>query len=257
MVKKSFDILLHEKQLVAAGQIVNEATHAQVTRIINVGTSLVESKNCLALAQKFSHVYAALGIHPNDCTPTWRNDLKELTKLLTTHGDRVVAIGECGIDKHYPDYNLPRQIDAFKAHIELALTHDRALIVHSRDAYDETLSVLQPYKNDITRGVIHCFSEDQAFADTALSFGFVLGIGGPLTYPKNDTLRSVFSTVPLEKIILETDAPFLPPQQLRGKQNHPKNIASIAQYLADLRDVSVQEIARVTTDNAQRIFKIT
>ena len=160
------------------------------------------------------------------------------------------------MDRHYPDYNLPRQIDVFRAHIECALEHNLPIIVHTRDARDETLEVLHEYRNDPLSGSIHCFSEDLEFAQETIKLGFVLGIGGPLTYPKNNTLRNVFTTVDLNNIVLETDAPFLPPQDFRGKQNHPLHIATIAHYLAELRNVSFEEIAHATTTNAQRVFKL-
>jgi len=240
-----------------AQQIVDEAVAHDVTTIINVGTSLVESVNCIELAKKFEPVIAAVGIHPNDCTADWRNDFKEIEKLVKNgHDNKIVGIGECGIDMYRPGYDLQRQKDAFKAHIELALEHDLALIVHSRTAYDETLRALEEFKGQVTRGIIHCFSYDQAFADQVIEWNYVLGIGGVITYPKNDALRNIVTTVPLEKIVLETDAPFLPPQIIRGKQNHPKHIRTIAEYLAELRGVSLKEVARVTTGTVKKTFEL-
>ncbi len=254
MVKKPFDILINDQERAQADEIIKQASQAGVTKIVNVGTSLPESLNSVALALHYPQVYAAVGLHPNDCTEQWIEDLKEI-KALIKEENNVVAIGECGMDKHYPGYNLARQKDAFKAQIELALEHDLALIVHSRDAYDETLYVLDEFAGQIKRGVIHCFSQDQAFADHAIAQNFVIGIGGPLTYPKNNTLRDVFTTIPLEKIVLETDAPFLAPQSIRGKQNSPAQIRTIAEFLAELRGVSFEMIAEQTTENAQKLFQ--
>lgn len=257
MVKKEFDRLLTEQEIENTHAIIEQAAHNNVTTIINVGTSLSESINCVKIAQHYPQVYASVGLHPNDCTADWMNDLKEITKLVTHKQlNKIVAIGECGIDRHYPDYNLQRQRDAFRAQIELALEHNLALIVHSRDAYDETLAALDEFKNDPLRGTIHCFSEDQAFADHALNLGFVLGIGATITYPKNNVLREVVKKVPLEKIILETDAPFLPPQEFRGKQNSPSHIATIAHYLAELRGTSFEQVAQTTTETAYALFAL-
>ena len=255
MVKKPFDILISEAEKKAADAIVQQAADAGVTRIINVGTSLPESLNCVELARHYPGVYAAVGLHPNDCTEQWMEDLKEI-KALIKEENKVVAIGECGVDKHYPGYNIQRQKDAFKAQVELALENDLALIVHSRDAYDETLYVLDEFAGQIKRGVIHCFSEDKAFADHAIAQNFVIGIGGPLTYPKNNELRKIFTELPLEKIVLETDAPFLAPQSIRGKQNSPAQIKTIAEFLADLRGASLEAIANQTTDNAVKLFQV-
>jgi TatD DNase family protein len=257
MVKKNFDTPLTPDNYRDADRIVHEATQAHVLYIVNVGTSVIESTNCIHLAQRHPHMYAAAGIHPNDCTTDWRNDLKKLATFLhDTKKNKIVAIGETGMDKHYPEYNAQRQKDAFKAQIELALEYDLALIVHTRDAHEETLKALDEFKGQIKRGVIHCYSEDQAFADQVIDQGFVLGIGGALTYPKNNHLRSIFSIIPLEKIVLETDAPFLPPQSIRGQQNHPKEIKTIAQFLADLRQQPLEKITHQTTANAFELFNI-
>jgi TatD DNase family protein len=198
-----------------------------------------------------------VGIHPNDCSENWQKDMREIAALAKRKEEyKIVAIGECGIDKHYPEYNLQRQKDAFKAQIELALEHDLAIIVHTRDAGDETLRALDDFRGEALRGTIHCFSEDLAFAQHAIGLGFVLGIGGTVTYQKNNYLRSELTTVDLEHIILETDAPFLPPQTMRGKPNHPKYIETIARYVAELRSEPFELIAEQTTKNVQRIFRL-
>ncbi len=260
MVKKTFDTPLHNNEKSndersAAQQIVNDAQAHGVTTIINVGTSLIESNNCIILAQWFANNYAVVGIHPNDCTSTWQKDLHKIETLLQKKEElKIVGVGECGLDFHYPDYNKQHQTDVFKAQIELALKHELALVVHTRDAHDETLRVLEEYKNDITRGIIHCFSEDLAFAQQVIDWDFAIGLGGTITYPKNNHLREVAQQVDLSAIVLETDAPYLPPQSIRGKRNSPSSIALIAQYLAELRSVPFKTIAQETSTTAKRIF---
>lgn len=257
IVKDAFDTILTKNEVITANQIIEKAAQAHVKILINVGTSLVESKNCITLAQQYPSNYAAIGIHPNDLSPSWKEDLKEIALLLKNkESNKVVAIGECGMDFHYPDYDKQKQIDAFKAQIELSLEHAVGLIVHTRDAPEETLYVLEEYRHDSTRGIIHCFSEDQSFATTVISWGYAIGLGGTITYPKNDALRLVAQSTALESIVLETDAPFLPPQSLRGKKNYPENIALIAEYLANLKNVSIDEVAKVTSKTAARIFKL-
>lgn len=257
MVKTTFDTSLTQENIAAAQAIAEDAKKNSVTTLINVGTSLIESKNCIELAKNINFLYATVGIHPNDCTDSWKKDFAELKQLVAKKIEyKIVGIGECGLDFHYPDYNKQRQIDAFIAQIELALTYDLAIVVHMRDAGHETLRILESFKGQITRGIIHCFSEDLSFAQQVIEWSFSLGIGGTITYPKNEYLRTVARTVPLQHIVLETDAPFLPPQSMRGKQNHPKNIILIAQYLAELRSEAFESIGTITTDNAQNIFKI-
>ena len=257
MVKKEFDVVLTSEQITQAHTVVAQAAQNKVTTIINVGTSLIESKNCITLAQNNPSVFAAIGIHPNDLTNNWSADLKELVSLLKdTKKNKIVGIGECGLDFHYPEYNLQRQKDAFKAHIEITLEHNLGLIVHTRDAPDETLRCLEEFKGQITRGIIHCFSEKQDFARTVIDWGFVIGIGGIITYPKNNYLREIVSSIKLSDFVLETDAPFLPIQSMRGQQNSPQYIFNIAQYIAQLREEPLEKIAGETTANAQRIFNL-
>jgi TatD DNase family protein len=251
MVKKEFDIPLPNNFVELATPIVKTAAQADVTTIINVGTSLPESKNCIELAKAFDNCFATVGIHPNDLKDTWQSYISELENLLGNK--KVVGIGEIGFDFHYPGYNKERQHEAFEAQVSIALHHNLPIVIHTRDAGQTVLDALEKFQGD-PRGIIHCFSENLAFAERAIGLGFVLGIGGPLTYPKNETLREVFKTVPLEKIVLETDAPFLPPQKIRGKQNSPAQVRNIAQFLAELRGITLEEVAQATTQTAEKLF---
>jgi TatD DNase family protein len=252
MVKKEFDIPLSPFDISQAQTIINEAAQEQITTIINVATSLEESKNCITLAEAFPQVFASIGIHPTDCSAQWKNDFTEIKKLI--HSEKVVGIGECGLDLYHKTTPLDRQISAFCAQIELAIMHKKALIVHSRDAYDETLRVLETYRNEKIRGVMHCFSYDNDFAQTIIAWNFYLGIGGTITYPKNEILRYAVQKTPLKHIVLETDAPFLPIQSMRGKQNHPKHIKDIAHFVADIKEILFDEVAHQTTQNARTLF---
>jgi len=257
MVKEKFDTPLNEKNFEEATKIAEEANQAGVNHIINVGTSVIESLNCINLAQRNDHMYAAIGIHPSDCTQTWQQELKEIEKLIEDKTDnKIVAIGECGIDLHHQQHNLESQKELFKAQIELSLKHKLPLSIHMRDATETVFSVLEAYAKEDLKGVIHCFSEDQKFADYVIKLGFVIGIGGAITYPNNGRLRSVVSNIPLKKIILETDAPYLPPQVIRGKENHPKHIADIAKYIANLKKQSFGFVAEITTNTAFEVFKL-
>jgi len=250
--------------------IIADAQKESVTTIINVGTNYIESIACIQIAQLFENCYATIGLHPNDSDDNWQKTIELFKILLETKEDpsllfelrrggqaRIVGIGECGIDKHYPDFNLRQQQDVFHAQIQLALEHDLALVIHSRDADQETYDVLAQYRGEKNfRGTIHCFSSDERYAQKYLDLGFVLGFGGTVTYPKNETLRNVVTMIPLEKIILETDAPFLPPQSLRGKPNHPAYIKIIAQYIAQLRGESFETVMETTAKTTQKLFGI-
>jgi len=268
MVKKEFDVPLKSEDYATAEKIINEASAESVTILLNVGTSLPESINSVELALRFKDVYAAVGIHPSDLRADWQKDLSSIANLIKTDKmvidsadektfskkNKIVAIGECGIDLYHTQ-NLAEQEEAFKRQIDLTLEHDLALVVHSRNAPDETLNILSKFKDTNLRGVIHCYSYDLAFAKEFIKLGFVLGIGGTVTYPKNEELRKVVTNVTLNDIILETDAPFLPPQIIRGKTNHPKYIKVIAEFIANIKNLPFNEVAQQTTKNAFEIFK--
>lgn len=255
MAKKTFDTPLTNQECQKVNEIIQQAIADDVTIIINVGTSVIESNNSIELAKLYPEVVATVGIHPNDCTSEWRTDFVEIQKLIQNKGfNKIVGIGECGLDYHYPDFNKQRQKDAFKAHIELSLEHNLPLIIHTRNAGEETLRCLEEFQGQGLRGTVHCFSEGIDFARQAINLGFVLGIGGTITYPKNNYLRDVVMQVGITNIILETDAPFLPPQDKRGQQNHPREIKTIAHYLSNLLNINYDDICSTTTQTARSLF---
>ncbi len=259
LIKQQFDVDLEQFQINLAKKIIQEAHDAGVVHIINVGTSVIESSNCIKIAQEYKNNYAVVGLHPNDCTNNWQNDLKKIAQYAEKNAtNKIVGIGECGLDYHYKDYNKQRQKDAFRAQIDLALTLNLPLVIHTRQASQETLKVLDEFKNEQhLRGVFHCFSEDLSFADYAINeLGFFIGIGGIITYPKNNSLRSIVKKYGLYNILLETDAPFLPPQNIRGKKNHPQQIKTIALYIADLLQKDFSHVANTTTQNAFKLFDL-
>lgn len=255
LAKKEFDTPLEESHFPIIKNFIDQATSAGVSTIINVGTSLQESLNSVAIAKKFPNVFATVGLHPCDCTPDWRDDFKEIAKLAKNHEEnKIVGIGEVGLDFYHKPFDKQRQMDAFKSQIELSLEHNLALVVHVRDAADELLKMLEEYRKEIKRAVIHCFCQEQYVADTVIDWGFFIGIDAPLTYPKNELLRSVVTKVPLTSMVLETDSPFLPPQAYRGKQNVPAYISLFAPLIAELKGVSLEEVGYQTTQNAKKLF---
>lgn len=245
------------QEITTAQTIINDAKSNQVSTIFNVGTDLVESLACIELAKQFDNNFAIIGIHPND-SKDWQQQLQSLLPYIKNHPkNKIIGIGECGIDKHYPGYNIEEQKDAFKAQIETALEYNLGISVHSRDASEETFKILDEYKNETNfRGVMHCFSYTPDYAHEAIQMNFTLGIGGTVTYPKNDALRQAVTENELSDIILETDSPFLPPQAIRGKKNSPQQIATIAEFIAELKGVSFEEVAQTTTKRALEIFNL-
>jgi len=257
LVKKEFDVLLTPDQIEAIDAIIQEAYNAGVKKIINVGTSLLESINSVEIAKHYVTVFATVGIHPCDATESWYNDFKEIEKLAQhKEKNKIVGIGEVGLDFYHKPFFRQRQEDVFKAHIELAIEHKLPLSIHVRDAGDELLEVIEPYAKNITGAVIHCFSQNQAFANTVIQWGFYIGIDAPITYPKNEQLRDIVRNISLNNIIFETDSPFLPPQEYRGKQNRPAYIPLFAQTVADLKKETLAVVQEVTTANVKKLFGI-
>jgi len=261
MVKTDETMPLNAEHLRAIDVVIEQAAEAGVGALINVGADIQGSHEAVCVAKKFAPVYATLGIHPTDCGRLSPRELKDgldqFKKLLADkQANKVVAIGEIGLDFYHKPYDAQRQQDFFKAQIELALTYDLPVVLHIREAGDEVLKVLEEYVQNKLRGVAHCFLQSADFAQTILEWGFYVGLDAPITYPKNDVLRALFKTLPLERIVLETDAPFLPPQAFRGQKNSPVYIPLIAQALADLQEKNVAAVEQTTTANAKKLFGI-
>jgi TatD DNase family protein len=235
--------------------IIEAAQEKKVTKIINIGVDYEKSLQSIQLAQNIPGVFAVVGIHPCDAQADWKLNFEKIKKLVAQKKEhKIVGIGETGLDFYHPGFVVERQEAVFRAHIELALEYNLALVVHTRNAIDETLKILQEYTNSSLTGVIHCFSENWSTAQQIIDMNFMLGIGGIITYPKNEYLRDVVRNDFLQNIVLETDAPFLPPQEIRGKQNSPAQVRTIADYIAELLEISWQEVATKTTTNAEKLF---
>jgi TatD DNase family protein len=256
IAKNDFESLLTKKQIDSLELILNRAKLQRVEIVLTVGTSIVESRNCILISKRFSNVYSVVGIHPCDCKDNWPEDFEKIEELVfSKKKNKIVGIGETGLDFYHKPYDRGRQILAFNSHIELAIKNNLPLVIHLRDSAQDVYDVLKEYKGKVN-GVIHCFSENLEFAKKFLDLGFYLGFDGPVTYPKNDLLREVVKFTPLDRILLETDAPFLPPQQFRGKKNFPEYIPIFAKVIADLKNINLSELEDKTTLNAKKLFGI-
>lgn len=262
MLRMDFDSILHPREIEEIHDLIGRSQAVGVSDFICVGTNLSVSMNAVALARRYQGVWATVGLHPTDVHDRWRDDLVHFKKLLAADEERkIVAVGETGIDLFRDASLLARQQDLFKAHIELALEYNRPLVMHIRDqvgvdrSAEYALKILEEYGAGV-RGVMHCFQQSQSIADEALARGFYLGIDAPIDYPKNDWLRSIVARAPLDRLVLETDAPFLPPQALRGTKNVPEAVVYIASKIAELKGCSQEEVATATTANACQLFGI-
>jgi TatD DNase family protein len=239
-------------------EVVARAREAGVRAILNVGTGDPHAGNferAVAVAEKYEGVYAAVGVHPHDAK--LYTEAAERLILEFVGSRRVVAVGEIGLDYHYD--NSPREVqrEVFARQLRLARAEGLPVIIHSRDADDETLEVLRAEYSGAERGgVMHCFGGGPALAAGALDLGFYISFAGNVTFKKADALREVALNVPLERLLVETDCPYLAPVPHRGRRNEPAYVAETARFLADLRGVGGEELGRTTAENFSRLFGV-
>lgn len=234
--------------------VTARARAAGVGAIITVGTDLEDSRAAVALAESRPDVWATVGVHPHDAEAVTPAALDELAALAAS--PRVVAWGEVGLD-YFRDRS-PREVQRrwFREQVVRARELGLPVVVHDRDAHADTLEILKAESGDGLRGVFHCFSGDVAFASEVLALGFFLSIPGTVTYPKNEELRRVVAFAPLERLLLETDCPYLAPQPMRGKQNEPALIVHTAEAVARVRGLELDDVARITTAASRELFGV-
>lgn len=249
-----FDSHCHLDSKVYAGhhdEMVREATLAGVHTIVNIGADLPSSHASVGLAERFPCIYATVGIHPHDATTCTDSALVELEEL-STHAS-VVAIGEIGLD-YYRDLSpRPVQKRAFEAQLELAVNTKKPVVIHTREAFEDTLAIIRPYTPRLRGGVFHCFPGNVADAHRVFDLGFVISVGGVITY-KNAGMATVATEVPLEKIMLETDAPYLTPMPFRGQTNYPAKVRLVCERLAQLRGLSLAEVEKITDRTSGKLY---
>ena len=221
--------------------------------VMNPGCSLESSRNAVALAQKYPWVYAAVGSHP-DAADEVNDDVLEEYRKLCKLTDKVRAIGEIGLDYHYEDIPRQQQMKAFLAQMELARELDLPVIVHERDAHADGWQVVQDFPQ--VTGVFHCFSGSAEMARQLVARGWYIGFTGVLTFKNARKAIEAAQAIPLERIVLETDCPYMAPEPFRGRRNDPGYLYRMAEKLAEIKGVSVEEIRRTTTENGKRLYRI-
>ncbi len=234
--------------------IIERAKERGINMMLNAGNNIDELDNQLALSEKYPFVYCAVGVHPHNAQEY--PDLTAADLLAKTMHKKVIGIGETGLDYFY-DY-APRdlQIKLLKEHIKAAQESGLPIIIHNRESDADMMDVLgTAYKEKPFSGVIHCFSSSKEFADFALSIGFYLSASGMITFNKCGDLRDIFCTVPLERLLVETDSPYLAPIPKRGRRNEPAYVYYTAEKLAQLRDLPFEKIAQITSDNFCNLFR--
>lgn len=233
--------------------VIQRALESGLAAIITIGTDIPSSDRALHLAEKYATVFAAVGVHPTDCANTTKEDLKEIEKLAAH--EKVIAIGEVGLDYYHMRAEKDKQIDVFRQQIELANQLKLPLIIHNRDSHEDMLQVLQESESLLTGGVMHSFTGTGAFQTKVLELGLHISFTGNITFKKSDS-DDLVKQAPLDRLLLETDSPFLTPVPMRGKRNEPAFLVHTAQKIAELKDVPYDDICKITSENAISLFKL-
>jgi TatD DNase family protein len=233
-------------------EVIQRARDSGIGYIVNIGSSLSGSQKSYELAQKYDFIYASCGIHPHDADKA-DEKMQDALRLIAKK-DKIVAIGETGLD-YYKNYSKPEsQMPLFVSLVKLAKELGLPLVIHSRAAQEDTLKVLKSLLP--LKAVVHCFSADADFLKSCLDLGFFISFTCNLTYRKAENLRDLAKITPLERLMLETDAPFLSPEGLRGRRNEPLYVKNLAQEISRIKEISPEDVARVTTDNAKKFFNL-
>ena len=230
-------------------EIINKCKSNNIKRIIVSGVDMKSNMEVLDLVKRYDIIYGTLGFHPTELENFSYDDLVWLEEHI--NDDKIVAVGEIGLDYHYDDTDKERQYDILKRQLDIAKKYNKPIVFHSRDAIGDTYNILKEYK---LRGSIHCYSGSVEMAREFTKLGYMIGVGGVVTYKNSKVLKEVVRDIDLSYILLETDAPYLSPEPYRGKKNDSSYIGEIAKVIGELKGVSILDISRVTTSNAECLF---
>ncbi len=238
---------LYEKK----DEFIKHALDNQVEMMVVVGYNLESSKKAVEIAKEYPFIYAAVGIGPNDCLNTTTQDLQIIDEYLNE--PKVVALGEIGLDYYWDDVPSDKQKEVFQQQVDLAKKHQKPIIIHCRDAYEDTYEVL---KKNGHPGIMHCYSGSVEMAKRFIDLGFYISLAGPVTFKNARVPKDVAEKIGLEHLLIETDCPYLTPHPYRGTLNEPENVVYIAQEIAKLKNMEIESVASQTKFNAKKVFCI-
>lgn len=249
-------------------EVIPEIYNSGITKFVSAGYSLEGSIKALELAKKYDYIYTILGISPNDLHENWKADVERIDEILEkeliinidennkyiSSSSKIVAIGEIGLDYHY-DTNREWQKEAFIMQIDMANKYNLPIVIHTREATIDTISILK--ENEVMKkGIFHCCPFNRELIKEALKLGFYISIAGPVTFKNSKNAEEIVNMIPLDRLLIETDSPYLAPEPVRGTRNDSRNVKYIAQKIADFKKVSLEEIAEITYKNAMKAFSI-
>ena len=240
-------------------QIIKETYEAGITKFVCAGYNIESSQKAIELSQKYEFIYSICGISPNDIPQSdqelWK-DIEKITKIIKENKtNKLVAIGEIGLDYYWNKENKELQTEAFIKQIDLANELNLPIVIHSRDASVDTINVIKEHTVK-KAGIFHCCQFNQEMIKQALELGYYISFAGPVTFKNSKNASDIVKLVPLDRILIETDSPYLSPEPNRGKRNDSRNVKFIAQKIANVKEMPIDEIAKITYENALRIFTI-
>lgn len=235
-------------------EIIKSLKENDVELVLNPGSDLNTSKNSVLLSEKYSCIYAAVGCHPHD-SKDMTEDTIEIFRNMAKN-EKVLAIGEIGLDYYYDNSDRETQKKWFREQIKLARELDMPYIVHDRDAHEDIMRIMKEEKYDGSRGILHCFSGSVEMAREFIKMGFLISLGGPVTFKKSKTPKLVAAEIPLEHILIETDSPYLSPEPFRGKRNQSAYVKYVAEEIAKIRNITVHEVSKQTNKNFKMLFNL-
>ena len=235
-------------------ELLSQMRDFGISNIVNVGANLESSKRSVELSHKYDFIYSAVGVHPSDCEELNEERLESIREM--SRDERCVAIGEIGLDYHWPEPAPELQKKWFKAQLDIARGVELPVVIHSRDAAADTLDILKSERVGEIGGVVHCFSYSREVARQCVDMGLYIGIGGVLTFKNGRKMVEVVEQTPMDRILLETDCPYLAPEPFRGKRNNSTYLPYVVSKMAEIKGISEEEVIRITEENAKRMYKL-
>ena len=242
----------HEPLLKNINDIIKRSKEVGLTKLLTICTTLESFEKIKTIIKKDQMIYGTYGIHPHE---TEKDQIKKQTIIQEVKtNNKIIGVGETGLDFYYNHANKTRQIDSFKAHIEAAITLKKPIIIHSREAEEETFNILNSYKKSDLKILMHCFSGSLEFSKKLLTLDAFFSASGIITFKNSIDLQKTFQSIPLEKLLIETDSPFLAPIPMRGKKNEPSFIKYTLDKLSNLKNITVERMSDITTNNFHKLF---
>ena len=243
----------HEPLLSDIDNVIERSKSAGITKILTICTTLNSFNKIKKLVLKDKIIYGTYGIHPHET----KNDIVNSDLIINeiTNNDKIIGVGETGLDFYYDNSDKKTQIKSFETHIKASMELNIPLIIHSRSAENETFDILNKYKNDDLKILMHCFTGSQKFAEKLLDLNAYFSASGIITFKNSQDLQKTFQLIPLDKLLIETDSPFLAPEPNRGKKNEPSFVKFTGKKLADLKNISFEDLVNSTTNNFNKLFK--